>query len=133
MTDYISLLGLIYVVGKDAISAYLKSGKNKSENKESKNEDKYSEIVRTVNANYLDESGLKDAWEKQGYKLYWARPENIASYELKGYKIMYGIDMQKKEIFSLELPRDKLVLMGKKNGEVTKENSTEHIKPKDAT
>ena len=113
----IAILGVIYSIGKD-LFPYIQNLFN-NKNHSSKAEDNiYKQVTRQVNMEYITDSGLKDLWENEGYKLRWSTPSNVASWELKGYEIMYGVDDQKKERFSLEILRHDgsvdLVLMGKK-------------------
>lgn len=88
----------------------------------------YENTKRLVNARYIEDSGLKDAWEAQGYQLRWTPPVNVASRELDGYQVLYGIDEQKKEVFTLHL-KGGSVLMGKDDNYLN-DTSTEHMKPK---
>lgn len=113
----LTAIGVIYTIGKDFFPDILDFIRNKNHSEEHE-KSAYKQVTRHVNNNYINESGLKDLWEKEGYKLYWSSPKNVPSYELKGYEIMYGIDDQKRERFSLEVLRYDgsvdLVLMGKK-------------------
>ncbi len=103
----VSFSGLIYAVGKD-VWTY-----QKEKNKGNRQEKEYRQSNRLIHFNYLSESGLEESFNKKGYNLRWSRPENIASWVLKGYGTVYEVDENKKEIFSLVLS-DESVLLGKR-------------------
>lgn len=102
----VNLAGLVYTIGKD-VWTYVQDQKDK---------DKYVEKDRLVENKYLEDSGLKAAWEKEGYQLRWTVPKKVETRKLQGYEILYGVDDKQKEIFSLKL-MDGSILMGKKENE----------------
>ena len=89
------IIGLIYVVVKDNFT-YIKNFFKQNDHRNSVEEVMYTQVVRHVNINYITEAGLKELWEKEGYKLRWTSPSNVSSRELSGYEIMYGEDDQRK-------------------------------------
>lgn len=71
----LELLGFFYEVAKD-LKGYLR----------------WEEQEKVVDRDWLVQSGLEKRWTDEGYKLYWSRPDRIATLQLEGWSLLYQID-----------------------------------------
>jgi hypothetical protein len=91
----IELLGLVYEIAKDL-----------------KDRLKWDEQEKQIDRDWLDKSGFEKALIEMGYKLYWSRPDSIATRELDGYSVVYELDQAKRIRYRL-VRYDGTTLIGK--------------------
>jgi hypothetical protein len=113
-----TIILFFYTVGKDLLLYFRPKAKNPILPAPSDNIE-YKETAKTVNLNYPEQSGLRDKWESEGYKIRWISPRNVETRKLNGYEILYVIDDATNERFSFQILDSngvvELVLMGTKN------------------
>ena len=73
---------------------------------------KWDEQEKQIDRDWLDKSGFANKCIDEGYKLYWSRPDSIATRELDGWSVMYELDRAKRIRYRL-VRYDGTTLLGK--------------------
>lgn len=91
----IEWLGIAYEIAKDV-----------------KDRLKWEEQTKEVDRDWLDKSGFAKHVTDLGIRLYWSRPDSIATHELDGWSVAYELD-QKNRIRYRLVRYDGSTLLGK--------------------
>jgi hypothetical protein len=91
----IELIGLLYGFARDLKEHF-----------------EWEEREKQVDREWLDKSGFERQLVDLGYKLYWSRPDSIATREFDGYSVLYELDRTKRVRYRL-VRYDGTTLIGK--------------------
>lgn len=73
---------------------------------------KWGERTKEIDGQWLERSGFANHITAQGIRLFWSRPDSIATHELDGWSVVYELD-QKERIRYRLVRYDGTTLLGR--------------------